>query len=73
MRTPSRGALVGLVASALLGGRVALVFLLVSTSLLLVALMILRKGCRTLVDDEWVGGVIGRETHPDRGEALSEV
>ncbi len=34
MRTASGGALVGLVASALLDGRVALVFVLVSTSLL---------------------------------------
>ena len=23
----------------------------------------------TLVDDEWVGGIVGRKTHPDGGEA----
>jgi hypothetical protein len=46
MRTPSRGALVGLVASTLLVGRVALALLLVGASLLPVALVLGGSGER---------------------------
>ncbi len=37
--------------------------------MILHCLQVEEKRGHTLVDDEWVGGVVCRETHPYRGEA----